>query len=71
MRVRMRTTLAGVDVVYHAGEIYEFEVQTARRLIDAGIAEAVETEKPAERPTRRRGGTVVETAFEEPAEERG
>jgi len=73
MRVRIRVTLAGPQIVYHAGEIYEIDDENARRIIAAGFAEPVGSEPALEeppRPRRRRGAVEVETTMAEAAEER-
>ncbi len=68
MRVRIRVTLAGPRIVYHAGETYEVDDENARRLIAAGFAEPVED--APQRPRRRRGAVDAEAATDEPTEER-
>lgn len=69
MRVRMTTTLAGINVVYAAGEEYEFDDAYASRLIEAGFAVPL-VETSAARPRRRRGGELAESADTTPREER-
>lgn len=69
MRVRMTTTLAGIDVVYAAGEEYDFDDASAKRLIEAGFAVPV-VETSAERPRRRRGGALAESTDTATPEER-
>lgn len=66
MRVRVLTDLAGPEVVYHAGTVYELDDETAQRLLEAGLAERAEEEPPA-RPRRHR---AEENAAAGPTEER-
>ncbi len=72
-RVKIRTlvALAGPAMSLAAGDIWEVDEAVAKVRIAAGLAEAVEEEKPAPRETVRRGGQEAETAVSGNSEKRG
>lgn len=48
MKLRVRHCMAGSDYVHKPGDVVEFADDEAARLIDAGIAEALQPETAAE-----------------------
>lgn len=58
MQVKMLTSLAG-GVTLAPGDLHNCDAAEAKRLIDAGFAEAVSARSATERATRRRRGKEV------------
>lgn len=45
MKIKLNTSIASATWSHAAGEIVDFDAQTAKRLIESGQAEAVEEKK--------------------------
>jgi hypothetical protein len=45
MKIRMLTSMAGLDFVHQAGDIIDVEPTIANRYCEAGVAQLVEEEK--------------------------
>lgn len=45
-KVKLLTSMAGVDFVHNMGDVIECSDQTAQRYIEAGIAEALVSAEP-------------------------
>lgn len=59
-KIKLLTSMAGIDFSHNAGDIVDCNDAEAKRFIDAGIAEAVEAAAPKiEKATAKR---KVETA---------
>lgn len=59
MKLKMLTSLAGRDFSLSPGDEHEFGEAEGQRLVEAGYAEAVETQP---KKTTKRGGKNFETA---------
>jgi hypothetical protein len=71
MKIKLLTSMAGVHHSWAAGDIVEIPSKEARRLIDAGFAEAilttpkvVENAKAIQAGAERRGKSLVRDAVE-------
>ncbi len=51
MRIKMKTSMAGIDFACKAGDIIEIKDKWAQNLINSGQAELVKEGKPVERTT--------------------
>lgn len=45
MKLKFIVSVGGLDYTYQAGEVYEVEIEEAKRFIDGGIAEEVKEKK--------------------------
>lgn len=45
MKLKFLVSVGGVDFTYQQGEVYEVEINEAKRFIDAGYAEEITAKK--------------------------
>ena len=62
MKVRLLTSMAGIDFSHNSGDEIDCNAAEAARYIKAGIAEAIETPSKVERAVRK---IKLETAVKE------
>jgi hypothetical protein len=61
-KIKLLTSLAGIDFSHNAGDIIDCNDAEAKRYIDAGFAEPIETASKVEKATAKRN--KVETAVQ-------
>jgi hypothetical protein len=52
-KVRLLTSMAGIDFSHNQGDVIDCNDAEAKRFIDAGIAEAVNSPAPIERAVKK------------------
>ncbi len=56
MKIKMLTSMAGVDYTWHVGDVVEVDDKTGKRFIEHNVAEPVSVAKP--KRARNKDGTL-------------